>query len=333
MEQPAVKIIFGAFMNYSIVQIHQLIKRSLKSFRFRKNPPELYQPFGYMLSLGGKRIRPLLTMMSYQLFRNNVEHIIRPALAFELFHNFTLIHDDIMDAAPLRRGKETVHEKFGEHAAILAGDVMMIYAYELLNSVNAKKKTDVIAGFNRAAIEVCEGQQMDLNFEKQPVNIRTYLKMIELKTAVLIAACLKCGAILGGASKSDQEHLYQFGRNMGIAFQLQDDWLDIFGSEKFGKKKGGDILLNKKTFPLLKGIELSKKNNDQRLIDLLTADHPEKISRVIFLLNEYTVKIYCEMEIAKYHSTALKHLELVRVKSDRKKNLLQFATELIIRDY
>ena len=234
----------------SIQELSAVISNELGKIEYPKNPSLLYEPINYILGLGGKRMRPILVLMAHQLFDKNIEKAVSPALAIEVFHNFTLLHDDIMDKAPLRRGKQTVHEKWNDNVAILSGDTMLVQAYQLMAVVDKDIIKEVLAVFSKTAIEVCEGQQWDMDFETQSdVSIEDYLKMIEYKTAVLLGAALQIGGITAGASAQQQTHLYEFGRNMGIAFQLKDDLLDAFGSpETFGKQVGGDIMANKKTY-------------------------------------------------------------------------------------
>jgi geranylgeranyl diphosphate synthase, type II len=224
---------------------------------FPESPSSLYDPCEYFLGLGGKRIRPVLCLMGNEMFDDILEDAFHVATAIELFHNFSLVHDDIMDKAPLRRGKPTVHSLYGEPTALLGGDVMLVVAYEHLNKVDGRYMRRIIHLFNQTAKEVCEGQQLDMDFEKiNELSLEEYIRMISLKTSVLLAASLRMGAILGGAGEGNQQHLYEFGRNLGIAFQVQDDYLDAFGDpEKFGKQVGGDIIANKKTFLMIHALE------------------------------------------------------------------------------
>src|SRR5258705_10741173 len=251
-----------------------------EKFHFPEKPLSLYKPGEYFLKLGGKRIRPVLCLMGNELFDEVTADAWHAATAIELFHNFTLIHDDIMDKAPLRRGKPTVHTKYNESTALLAGDVMMVKAYEYLNKISSSYLSKVLSLFNKTAIEVCEGQQMDMDYElRDAVSMSDYLKMIELKTSVALAASLKIGGLLGGGGERNQNLLYEFGRKLGIAFQLQDDYLDAFGDKsKTGKQIGGDILANKKTFLLIHAMEsLSHKKELEELIKTNPADKIEKV--------------------------------------------------------
>ena len=250
---------------------------------FPAEPASLYDPNEYFLKIGGKRIRPVLCLMGNELFDEIKEDAWHAGTAIELFHNFTLIHDDIMDKAPLRRGMETVHTKFGENTAILAGDVMLVKAYEELNKISLEYLQSILRLFNTTAREVCEGQQMDMDFETMDnVSMDAYLTMIELKTSVALAASLQTGAILGGAGERNQHLLYEFGKKLGIAFQVQDDYLDAFGDpKKFGKQVGGDILANKKTFLLLHAQRNASATQQKELQQLLSSNAPDKIDKVL----------------------------------------------------
>src|SRR6476660_8974145 len=258
---------------------------------FPKEPSSLYQPNEYFLQLGGKRIRPVLCLMGNELFDEINPDAWHVATAIELFHNFTLIHDDIMDKAPLRRGNETVHAKFGENTALLAGDVMLVAAYDCLNKINTSYIRSSIGLFNKTASEVCEGQQLDMDFEKtDTVSLDDYLHMIELKTSVLLAASLKMGSVLGGASQRNQTLLYEFGKKLGIAFQVQDDYLDAFGDpKKFGKQVGGDILSNKKTFLLIHALEVASESQKKDLKNLLQNNSKDKVEKMLRLFRDSKV--------------------------------------------
>jgi geranylgeranyl diphosphate synthase type II len=257
------------------------------------------------------------------------------ATAIELFHNFTLIHDDIMDAAPLRRGFETVHYKYGANTALLAGDVMLVVAYEYLNKINTGYLKSIINIFSKTAKEVCEGQQLDMDFEKlQNVSLDDYLKMIELKTSVLLATSLQMGAIIGGAGEGNQNHLYSFGKNLGIAFQIQDDYLDAFGDpEKFGKTAGGDIKQNKKTFLLIHALATANAGQKEELISLLKGNNDNKVERVVKIFRDCNVDDWAKELKQQYFTKALYHLEEIAVLSSRKKPLLELANFLIQREH
>ncbi len=302
---------------------------------FPENPASLYEPGEYFLSWGGKRIRPVMCLMGNELFEDIQEDAYKVATAIELFHNFTLIHDDIMDEAPLRRGMETVHMKYGPNTALLAGDVMMIQAYEYLNKINIQYLHPILQLFNRTAKEVCEGQQLDIDFEKMSdVSMEAYIEMISLKTSVLLASSLEMGAIIGGAGEGNCRHLYEFGKNLGIAFQIQDDYLDAFGDpEKFGKETGGDIRQNKKTFLWLHTMEVADGEQKKRLQELTSGNDADKVQQVINLFRECNVDDWAIRLKEKYLQTALKHLDDIAVLSVRKKALIELAEFLIQREY
>ena len=301
---------------------------------FPKRPASLYEPGEYFLTFGGKRIRPVMCLMGNELFDNIIPDAYEVAMAIELFHNFTLIHDDIMDAAPLRRGMETVHMKYGTNTALLTGDVMMVRSYEYLNKINTQYLNRIMALFNQTAREVCEGQQLDIDFEKmENVSLETYIEMIGLKTSVLLAASLEMGAILGGASEGNCRHLYSFGKNLGIAFQIQDDYLDAFGNpEKFGKEIGGDIRQNKKTFLLIHALETANPNQKKSLQYLMKQNSADKVQQVLSIFKECGVDEWAKELKEKYLKTALQHLEDIAVMTIRKKPLAELAAYLIQRD-
>lgn len=302
---------------------------------FPEQPASLYSPNEYFLGLGGKRIRPVLCLMGNELVDEINPDAWNVATAIELFHNFTLIHDDIMDQAPLRRGFETVHKKFGENTALLAGDVMLVKAYEYLGKIDSAFIHSILHLFNTTAREVCEGQQLDMDFEKQEeVSFDAYLKMIELKTSVLLAASLKMGAILGGAGQRNQDLLYQFGKKLGIAFQVQDDYLDAFGEpEKFGKQVGGDILSNKKTFLLIHALEVADATQKQQLKNLLASNDTDKVEKILAIFKACKVDEWALQLKNKYLDEAFAHLEDVAVLSKRKQPLKTLAQFLVHRDY
>ena len=297
-------------------------------------PASLYDPGEYFLALGGKRVRPVMCLMGNELFDCIHVDAYQVATAIELFHNFTLIHDDIMDAAPLRRGMETVHKKYGDSTALLTGDVMMIQSYEYLNKIQPSYLPQILQLFNKTAKEVCEGQQLDMDFEKQTeVSLEDYLHMIGLKTSVLLAASLEMGAILGGASAGNRQHLYAFGKNLGIAFQIQDDYLDAFGDpEKFGKDVGGDIRQNKKTFLLLHALEVATAEQKAQLQQLMQENPADKVQRVLAIFKDCNVDAWANELKEKYLQTALQHLEDIAVVSSRKQPLKELADFLIQRE-
>ncbi|MFM6183449.1 MAG: polyprenyl synthetase family protein [Dolichospermum sp.] len=302
---------------------------------FPASPATLYEPGEYFLSWGGKRIRPVLCLMGQELFSSITDDAWKAATAIELFHNFTLIHDDMMDEAALRRGNETVHKKFGVNTALLAGDVMMIHAYDALSRVNTRQLPALLTLFNRTAREVCEGQQLDIDFEKAAqVKLDAYIHMITLKTSVLLAASLQMGAMLGGASEGNCDHLYAFGKNLGIAFQIQDDYLDAFGDpEKFGKEVGGDIRQNKKTFLLLHTLEVASSKQQKELKELMQQNPPDKVARVLDIFRACGVEAWATELKEKYRQLALHHLESIAVLSNRKQSLMELAQYLLQREH
>lgn len=319
---------------HSFKELSALFKERFNRRHFPLEPQQLYEASQYLLTVKGKRIRPVMCLMGNELFDAIKEDTYHVATAIELFHNFTLVHDDIMDRAPLRRGIETVHKKFGESTALLAGDVMLVVAYEYLNKISTEYIHRVLKLFNTIAKQVCEGQQMDMDFEKiTDVNFEDYVKMIGLKTSVLLAGSLQLGAILGGAGLGNQQHIYEFGKNLGIAFQIQDDYLDAFGDpEKFGKKPGGDIMANKKTFLLLQALKVASTGQQEELKDLLLQDDESKIVRVLNIYKSCNIDEWAKQLKQKYFSIALKHLGEIAVRSIRKKPLEELADYLMERD-
>ena len=302
--------------------------------QFPAAPASLYEPGEYFLSIGGKRIRPILCVLGNELFSEITEDAWSLATAIELFHNFTLIHDDMMDAAALRRGMQTVHTKYGDNTALLTGDVMLIRAYEKLQNINPAYLPKILSLFNTTAREVCEGQQLDMDFEKMPsVTLDAYIHMITLKTSVLLAASLEMGAILGGATPGNCKHLYEFGKNLGIAFQIQDDYLDAFGDpEKFGKEVGGDIRQNKKTFLLLHALEVATPDQRSKLDTLLASNGPDKVPQVMDIFKACNVGAWAIELKEKYLQMALANLEDIAVTSTRKTALLSLANYLMQRE-
>lgn len=302
---------------------------------FPDQPASLYDPNEYFLKLGGKRVRPVLALMGNELFDEIKTDAWHVGTAIELFHNFTLIHDDIMDKAPLRRGMETVHSKYGDSTALLAGDVMLVTAYEELNKISIEYLQSILSLFNKTAKEVCEGQQMDMDFETMDnVSFESYLKMIELKTSVALAASLKTGAILGGAGERNQNLIYDFGKKLGIAFQVQDDYLDAFGDpSKFGKQVGGDILSNKKTFLLLHALETASPAQQLELKKQLTGNADNKIEKVLQIFRDCKVDKWALQLKDKYLDEALLHLEDIAVLSKRKLPLRELAQFLVKREH
>ena len=319
---------------HSFKELSELFEERFNVRHFPEEPQKLYDASQYLLTAKGKRIRPVMCLMGNELFDEIKEDAYHVATAIELFHNFTLVHDDIMDKAPLRRGLQTVHTKFGEPTALLAGDVMLVAAYEYLNKISVEYMHPVLNLFNTTAKKVCEGQQLDMNFEQDgDVDFDDYVRMIGLKTSVLLAASLQLGAILGGAGIGNQEHIYQFGKNLGIAFQIQDDYLDAFGDpEKFGKKSGGDIMANKKTFLWLQAMKVATPDQRKELNHLLAIDSEDKIQPVLNIYKSCNVDEWAKELKQKYFSFALEHLEEIAVRSVRKKPLEELAEFLMERD-
>ncbi len=320
-------------------QLLDLIQGFADKNPFPESPAALYEPCGYILTLGGKRIRPALLLMGYELFRDDVETALPAAWAVELFHNFSLMHDDIMDAAPLRRGQATVHTRWNTTTGILSGDVMLIYAYRFLSQMGEPSiVAQLLNTFNRVATEVCEGQQFDINFETQEnVSIASYLRMIELKTAVLLGAALEMGAICAKASAADVQHLYHFGQMAGIAFQIQDDLLDTYGDPvKFGKQVGGDILQNKKTLLVLKTLEIADEADRAALQQWMQtgSENPEeKVAAVRAIFDRNNIPALIEMEKQRFQKAAFEHLEAVGVPEARKRVLMETVGALLGREF
>ncbi len=315
-----------------------MVNNAITALEFNAAPKELYDPIRYILSLGGKRMRPALVLLANQLMDGDANKALPAALAVEVFHNFTLLHDDIMDEAPLRRNRPTVHEKWNNNIAILSGDTMMVQAYQLLTQCPPEHLPALMQIFNATAIEVCEGQQYDMNFETMSnVLLDDYLEMIRLKTAVLLGCSLKMGAVLANASPEDADHLYHFGENIGLAFQLQDDILDVYADQqKFGKQVGGDIIANKKTYLMLKALENAKDGISEQLQVLLsdTAIAPEKkVKDVVSIYNLLYVREAAEQAMQEYFLKGLAHLEAVTMPEAKKAPLKQLAEHLMVRDF
>lgn len=323
-------------MNKSLKPYLQLIENEIKKHKFGKEPASLYDPIRYLMGLGGKRMRPLLTLLAYGLFKNDPKKIVTYAVAVEAFHNFTLMHDDIMDNAPLRRGNATVHEKWNVNTAILSGDVMLVKVYDMLLSLEADKLKTILKAFNTCAAEVCEGQQWDMEFETiGRVTEAQYINMIRLKTAVLLGFSLELGAILADASVEDQKALREFGVNIGIGFQLKDDLLDAYADpKKFGKQVGGDILANKKTYLLIKALEKAKGKQKQELMALLNGKKispKKKINAVKEIYNSLHIPEQTAKKVNQYFAKGFDRLNALAVDSSRKNTLYTFAQDLIER--
>lgn len=319
-----------------LTSYQEVLDRELRDTIPTHEPVSLYEPISYMLSIGGKRMRPILTLLACDVFDKDFKEAIPAAKAVELFHNFSLIHDDIMDNAPLRRGKTTVHERWDLNTGILSGDAMLILAYQLFESYPPTIFRQLAELFSKTALQVCEGQQYDINFEKKDeVHIDLYLKMIEYKTAVLVGAALAMGAIVAGATEESKEGIYSFGRYLGIAFQLQDDYLDTFGdSDVFGKQIGGDIIENKKTILYLKTLEIGTQEQKQELLQLssINPDNPmDKIASVTELYRASGAEEATINEIAKYTRKAQEILEKLDLSQDKKQLLFRFSEDLMCR--
>ncbi|MCU4175864.1 polyprenyl synthetase family protein [Carboxylicivirga sp. N1Y90] len=321
---------------YTIADFQKKVEENINSQQFVSKPEGLYKPIEYVMELGGKRIRPTMCLAACYLFSDDVDKAIEAGLGLEVFHNFTLLHDDVMDNADVRRNRETVHVKWDENTAILSGDAMLIKAYQYIANVDGKVLKEVLDLFSKTAMEVCEGQQYDMEFEsRSDVMVEEYLNMIRLKTAVLLAASLKTGAIIGGADPECANNLYEFGENIGLAFQLQDDFLDVYGDEKtFGKAIGGDIVANKKTFLLINALQLasgSLQENLQTWISLDTFNREEKVEALRNIYNELKVDDLAKEKMAWYFDKAIAALNKVKGKESMKAELNQFAMNLIER--
>ena len=322
---------------FAAPELLERINSHIAGLQFTRTPQGLYAPVTYILSMGGKRIRPVLMLMAYNLYQEDIDRIFNPATGIEVYHNYTLLHDDLMDRADRRRGKETVHKVWGDNAAILSGDAMLVLAYQFMAQCPVEYLKEVLDIFSQTALEICEGQQLDMEFEhRKDVKEEEYLEMIRLKTSVLLAASLKIGALLGGASSEDAERLYDFGMNLGVAFQLKDDLLDVYGDAViFGKNIGGDILCNKKTYMLIKAFEHADKNQLIRLnawVDAVSFNPEEKIAAVTELYNQIGIKELCEKKMEKYCERAMESLMAVKVADKKKEELRNLMANLMHRE-
>ena len=321
---------------YTASQLLDKINAYLEQMPYMRPPKGLYEPIAYELSLGGKRIRPVLMLMAYNIYKEDVERILPQAAGLETYHNHTLLHDDVMDKADMRRNKPTVHNVWNENTAILSGDAMLILAYRLMAEGLTDKLAEVMHVFTETTMEICEGQQWDMEFEsRMDVKVDEYIEMIRLKTSVLLAAALKIGACLAGASAEEAQKLYDFGVKMGLAFQLQDDWLDVYGDPKvFGKNIGGDILCNKKTYMLITALELADASQREDLKRWLNATDyvpAEKVSAVTAIYNNIGIGKRCEEMVEAYYSDGLALLESIAIPEERKQALKNFACSLMNR--
>ncbi|NDV65615.1 polyprenyl synthetase family protein [Bacteroides sp. 224] len=322
---------------YTIKELQNEINTYIADIKLVHPPVELYNPIDYIMSMGGKRVRPVLMLLAYNLYKENLAEVLPPAAGVEIFHNYTLLHDDLMDKADMRRGKKTVHLVWNDNAAILSGDVMFVIANQYIAKTPIPYLKEILDLFNTTAVEVCEGQQYDVDFEKRSdVAATEYLEMIRLKTAVLLACGLKMGAILGDASPKDAQLLYDFGIHLGLAFQLKDDYLDVYGdSQVFGKNIGGDILCNKKTYMLIKALEEANEQQRAELNQWLNAvsyNPQEKIRSVTALYEQIGVKNICEAKMQEYYSKAIEFLDEVSVSDNNKNELRKLVHELMYRE-
>lgn len=323
-------------MSYSAPQLLDKVNSYLTKMPYMREPEGLYTPIEYVLSLGGKRIRPVLMLLSYQLYKENVDSILSQAAGIETYHNYTLLHDDLMDRADMRRNKPTVHKVWDENTAILSGDAMLVLAYQLMADCPAEYLKRVMDIFTWTALEICEGQQWDVEFEiRNDVTVPEYIEMIRLKTSVLLAAALKIGAVMGGASEEEAQKLYDFGIKMGLAFQLQDDFLDVYGdTEVFGKNIGGDILCNKKTFMLINALSLANEEQKVELDQWISCTDycpEEKIKAVTELYNQIGIGKICEEEINAYYAQGFSLLDSVSLPDEKKEELKTFVCHLMNR--
>lgn len=318
----------------SIEKYKTLLEDKLDELKIPSTPADLYDPIRYILSLGGKRMRPVLLLMATEMFDGDIDEAINQALAVEVFHNFTLVHDDIMDKAPVRRGYPTVHTKWNENVGILSGDVMFVLAYKLISTNRTPKLHKILDVFNTTAIEVCEGQQLDMDYETQEnVSIEDYIEMIRLKTAVLLGGTLKIGAVIAETSEENAHNIYEFGHKLGIAFQLQDDLLDVFGNpEKFGKQVGGDILTNKKTYLYLKAYELANEETKRELDHAFNLSDFRKVKAVTEIYEQLEVKKLTEDLMDAYYHEAMGHMSKVDISDEKKAPLVEIADKLMIRE-
>ena len=321
---------------YTAPQLLDKVNAYLKNMPYMRPPKGLYEPIAYELSLGGKRIRPVLMLMAYNIYKEDVDAILPQAAGLETYHNHTLLHDDVMDKADMRRNKPTVHNVWNENTAILSGDAMLILAYRLMAEGLTDKLAEVLHVFTETTMEICEGQQWDMEFEtRMDVKVDEYIEMIRLKTSVLLAAALKIGAMLGGASDEDAQKLYDFGVKMGLAFQLQDDWLDVYGDPKvFGKNIGGDILCNKKTYMLITALEQADADQRKELEGWLSAidyNPAEKVAAVTALYDAIGVGQRCQEKVEAYYNEALAVLDSVALPEERKQTLKDIARSLMGR--
>lgn len=323
---------------YSADEILNKVNLFISNLPYHRRPESLYEPIKYVLSMGGKRIRPTLMLLAYNMFREDPERILMQAVALETYHNYTLLHDDLMDHADLRRGHETVHKRWNDNQAILSGDSMLVLAYERMAQCPADKLGEVLSLFTQTALEIGEGQQYDIDFEtRNDVSEDEYIEMIRLKTSVLLACALKIGAVLAGASKTDADNLYKFGEQIGLAFQLQDDYLDVYGDPKiFGKAVGGDIVSNKKTYMLINAFnraDSSQRAELQRLINTESFDRDKKVAAVTALYNEMSIDKMAKNKMDFFYEQSQRYLDRVSVQEECKRELRAYAERMMKRKY
>ncbi len=323
---------------YSADEILNKVNLFISNLPYHRRPESLYEPIKYVLSMGGKRIRPTLMLLAYNMFREDPERILMQAVALETYHNYTLLHDDLMDHADLRRGHETVHKRWNDNQAILSGDSMLVLAYERMAQCPADKLGEVLSLFTQTALEIGEGQQYDIDFEtRNDVSEDEYIEMIRLKTSVLLACALKIGAVLAGASKADADNLYKFGEQIGLAFQLQDDYLDVYGDPKiFGKAVGGDIVSNKKTYMLINAFNRansSQRAELQRLINTESFDRDKKVAAVTALYNEMSIDKMAKNKMDFFYEQSQRYLDRVSVQEECKCELRAYAERMMKRKY
>ena len=323
---------------YSADEILNKVNLFISNLPYHRRPESLYEPIKYVLSMGGKRIRPTLMLLAYNMFRDDPERILMQAVALETYHNYTLLHDDLMDHADLRRGHETVHKRWNDNQAILSGDSMLVLAYERMAQCPADKLGEVLFLFTQTALEIGEGQQYDIDFEtRNDVSEDEYIEMIRLKTSVLLACALKIGAVLAGASKADADNLYKFGEQIGLAFQLQDDYLDVYGDPKiFGKAVGGDIVSNKKTYMLINAFNCAddrQRKELQRLINTESFDRDKKVAAVTALYNEMSIDKMAKNKMDFFYEQSQRYLDRVSVQEECKCELRAYAERMMKRKY
>lgn len=319
-------------------ELFKMINHQLSTVAVGRQPVGLYEPIQYVLSLGGKRIRPMLMMLAYNMYREDPQHIINPACGIEIYHNYTLLHDDLMDNADIRRGHMTVHKRWNPNTAILSGDSMLVLAYEYMTKCEEDKLAEIMALFTKTALEIGEGQQLDMDFEsRNDVSEEEYIEMIRLKTSVLLACAMKLGAILADAPQEDADNLYKFGEKVGLAFQLQDDYLDVYGDTKvFGKAIGGDIVSNKKTYMLINALALADSKQKECLMDWinqLNPDPQEKVAAITELYNEIGVNQLALQKINDYFLESRKYIDAVNLPEERKTEVIAYTEEMMRREY